>query len=623
MLSAVFLIIELDILTSGNGDRQNPDAVAGYGLANGEGVRQQLIALAVVRHAVGDTLDLDRAGTVKQVNNLVICGFRGLHALCIEHHKGHIVLIIGPRAIDPVELIGPLGGGTAGVMRSVLVGICLDIIISGHGDGADPDALIVHPDLAHGKRTGLQRIESVGVGAVQALDLHDSLIVKQAGDVLRFGRFGLHAPGVEDHGGTAGIACVGPYIVDQGERKGLFRMGILQCMALICLVISSYIGAIFDGDGRDPDTVPILNRLADVITVLEQLIKVHIPVDSIGSGSGTLYLNNRCWAVKRRLDLILCGKIGSDNGVDDLTVELQLGQFPAEQFVLVFTSRQIRGSLIPAVKGLAFLQLGAPQVLIKILSGEGSALDDSITDVIVYGILVVNHALDVVPVGGIDNIHLTEFIALDIAVFIPLSVPLKTAGGLVLCGIKLVKICVCGNFAHGGTQLVQAQVDPLNGFAGVPIFVDLEPYAALKGFRCGGIDIGKGGRSRNNSLGVGIRRPGTAVRYKSFLGGHSLRNSQAQGGSAVGGWLAFTIDFGHIDDLIALVGAIPGAAANGIGHLELPDPNSLCWFLPAARSEGVSYQPLKVWPSSSLGLHRSLSKSFLVKVPLSTTASPM
>ena len=66
--------------------------------------------------------------------------------------------------------------------------------------------------------------------------------------------------------------------------------------------------------------------------------------------------------------------------------------------MLVFTSRQIRGSLIPAIKGLAFLQLGAPQILIKILAGEGSALDDSITDVIVYGVLLIDHTDDVVEV---------------------------------------------------------------------------------------------------------------------------------------------------------------------------------------------------------------------------------
>ena len=282
----------------------------------------------------------------------------------------------------------------------------------------------------------------------------------------------------------------------------------------------------------------------------------------------------------------------------------------------VFASRQIRGSLIPAVKGLVFLQLGAPQVLTKILDGEGFA-PDRIADVIVYGILVVNHALDVVPVGGIDNIHLIEFIALDIAVLIPLSVPLKTAGGLVLCGIKLVKICVCGNFAHGGTQLVQAQVDPLNGFAGVPILVDLEPYATLKGFFCGGIGIGKGGRSRNNSLGVGIRRPGTAVRYKSFLGDHSLRNSLAQGGSAVGGWLAFTIDFGHIDDLIAIVATIPGAAANGIGHLELPDVGLpiTCFRVGPTHNVGIPVQIQDVGTlSKSQSGHLTLSREVFVKV---------
>ena len=286
----------------------------------------------------------------------------------------------------------------------------------------------------------------------------------------------------------------------------------------------------------------------------------------------------------------------------------------------VFTSCQIRGSLIPAIKGLVFLQLGAPQVLTKILDGEGFA-PDSIADVIVYGILVVNHALDVVPVGGIDNIHLIEFIALDIAVLIPLSVPLKTAGGLVLCGIKLAKICVCGNFAHGGTQLVRAQVDPLNGFAGVPILVDLEPYAALKGFRCGGIDIGKGGRSRNNSLGLGFRRPGTAVRYKSFLGGHSLRNSRAQGGSAVGGWLAFTIDFGHIDDLIAIVDTIPGAAANGIGHLELPDVGLPITCIGTGSRVGLTHIvgiPVQIQDvgtlSKSQSGHLTLSREVFVKV---------
>ena len=140
----------------------------------------------------------------------------------------------------------------------------------------------------------------------------------------------------------------------------------------------------------------------------------------------------------------------------------------------VFASRQIRGSLIPAIKGLVFLQLGAPQVLTKILDGEGFA-PDRIADVIVHGILVPHHADDVGPaVDGDAVAQLMVGVAFLVLVPAAVVVPalILVADGKLVGGVVLVQDLFQPGQVIGFALGRRLQGDRLIGLGGVAVAVD-------------------------------------------------------------------------------------------------------------------------------------------------------
>ena len=241
------------------------------------------------------------------------------------------------------------------------------------------------------------------------------------------------------------------------------------------------------------------------------------------------------------------------------------------QLHLFARGADVRRFLVPAAEGIAVLA-GIIERVAQGLGGDGLGLDQLAVEVVVDGVLVVDHALDVIPVIiPVSFLHIgvaVQDILAHTAVLVPLLVPLEAGGKFVLNGVFLVQLDHLDHLAQRGAQRVQAQVDPLRRLACVAVLEDLQPNSALGGLFFQSIAVGKGARFGDLGSGCSLRRPGAAL--IALTGTHSGGNSVSQHGGAVGGGIPARILLGDIDDLVVRCPVDPGAAANPIGHLDLP-----------------------------------------------------